>query len=445
MDYFIFVLNSFCLVVQGVMHLLFISRLTGKTPKLCHFAAYLSLLCAFEWIFGRFSLAWIPAVAGELLILYGLCRFALGNRPAVSWTAAILALYISQLSFGLVNSAESLLFPYLVGNAFLYVLILLAMAAAFSVCACCYILVAKSLSLEEVGQDPDNGPLLFPLLLFPVLFFFTAELYIIQTSYTQTVAIVSSRSFSLTEAGKHVALLVLQALGLGALLCTIYAYRRVCRGFEAQAALTSLTQAAQAQKIYVAEAQARYEQTRAFRHDIKNHLSVLSRLLSGGKQKEAADYLHSLESISSSLSFPYQTGNPVVDILLSEKLSLAKACGIEAEVSLILPKSCGIDDFDLCVIFANALDNAVNACRAANGARSVRIFGERQGDLYMLEFENTCPDEPLPPMGTGLKNIQTAAEKYHGTLLAEKDGPHFSLNVLLNISLHPEDIPAQKP
>ena len=128
----------------------------------------------------------------------------------------------------------------------------------------------------------------------------------------------------------------------------------------------------------------------------------------------------------------YQTGNPVVDILLGEKLGLAKE--IAAEVSLILPKPCGIDDFDLCVLFANALDNAITACRADDGARAIRVAGKRQGDFYMLTFENTCAGEPLPPAGTGLSNIQAVAEKYHGAVLTEKNGQRFSLNVLLNIS-----------
>ena len=34
---------------------------------------------------------------------------------------------------------------------------------------------------------------------------------------------------------------------------------------------------------------------------------------------------------------------------------------------------CGIDEVDLCVIFANALDNAIAACRSAAGERSIRI------------------------------------------------------------------------
>ena len=176
----------------------------------------------------------------------------------------------------------------------------------------------------------------------------------------------------------------------------------------------------------------RYEQTKAFRHDIKNHLSVLDGLLSGGKLDKGRAYLKKLEAVSESLGFPYQTGNPVVDILLGEKLGLAKE--ITAEVSLLLPKPCGIDDLDLCVIFANALDNAIAACRTSAGTQSICITGKRQGDFYMLTFENTCTDEPLPPAGTGLSNIKSVAEKYRGAVLTEKTGRRFSLNVLLNIT-----------
>lgn len=448
MDYFSLCLNGSCLAVQSAMHLFFLGRLTGKTPKIRHFAAYPALLAAFEWIAGKVSPAWIFAIAGEFFILYAVSRFALKIKRSQSLTGAVLSLYISQLSFGVINSAESILFPYLVGKPSLYALILLATALSFLICACCYIAVLKLLSPEEFAPAPDTETSLSPAFLFPVLFFFAAELYIMQTSYTGAVS-VSPSSLSFSEAGKHMALLVLQALGLGALFCTLYAYRRICRGLRAQAAFRSLAQAARAQKTYVAEAKARYRQTRAFRHDIKNHLSVLSGLLANGKPDEASLYLQSLNIASDSLSFPYQTGNSAADILLGEKLALAEADGIAAEVSLTLPDTLKIDDFDLCVIFANALDNAVTACKSFDGEKSIHVFGGRQGDFYMLEFKNTCPENSFPdgpaPAGVGLSNIRTVAEKYHGAMLAEKHGTLFTLNVLLNISLHPEDISAQRP
>ena len=431
MDYFGLCLDGLCLLGQCVMHIAFVSRLTGKKQKMWHFVIYFFLLCTIQWFFTTFDFHDVLPIGAELLVLYSVSRLALRNRQSVSWAAAILAVYISQLSFGIVNSVEVMLFPRMIGKPLLYLLVLLATLTVFAICACCCGAVLKFLSLTEERQTPYVG-----LLLFPGLFFFAAELYILQTSYS-----ILPASISLGEAGKHGALFVMQILGLAALLCTLYVYQHICHGFQTQAALRSLEQATQAQKNYIAEAQRRYEQTKAFRHDIANHLSVLDGLLNSKKLDESKAYLQKLKMASTSLSFPYQTGNPVVDILLSEKLGLAKE--ITAEVTLLLPRPCGIDDFDLCVIFANALDNAINACQSAKGTKLIRIHGERQGDFYMLAFENTCSDEPLPPAGTGLSNIKSVAEKYHGATLTEKVGQRFSLNVLLNISLHPENISEQ--
>ena len=423
MDYFALFLDSLCLLVgHGVMHMVFISRLTRKRLKKWYIAAYFLLLGMIQLISNRLALDGTLPVGAGVLALYGLSRYGMRNQRSVSWLAAVLSYYISQLSFGIINSVEAALFPRFIGSPLFYLLFLAAQLLFFVLCAGCYYAVLKLLAWTEDSQTPYIG-----LLLFPGLFFFASELYILETAYSFFAPIVS-----LEEVGKHSTLLLLQVMGLAALLCTLYAYRQLCQGFRAQAALQSLTQAAQTQKIYIAEAQARYEQTKSFRHDIKNHLSLLDGLLRSGDLEEGREYLKKLEAVSEALSFPYQTGNSVVDILLGEKLGLAKE--IAAEVSLVLPKPCGIDDFDLCVLFANALDNAIAACRAGGGAKAIRISGKQQGDFYMLTFENTCFDEPMPPAGTGLSNIKAVAEKYHGAMLTEKTGRQYSLSVLLNIS-----------
>ena len=424
MDYFSLCLEGLCLIGQALLHMRFVCRFTGKTQRLPHLAAYLLLLCCVEALSVGLRFPDILPIGMELAALYGMSRFALGNPRQISCTAVVLAVSICQLSFGIVNSVESILFPEVGNSPLLYPLVVLATLAVFAICTLCYAAVLRLLPLPENAQMPYVG-----LLLFPGLFFFAAEQYILHTAYS-----VISLAELPSRLKTHGALLVLQVLGLAALLCALYAYQQICRSFQVQSALQALTQAARAQKIYIAEAQARYEQTKAFRHDIKNHFAVLDGLLHSGKIDESSAYLQKLEAVSSSLSCPYQTGNPVVDILLGEKLALARADGVISEVSLTLPQPCGIDDFDLCVIFANALDNAIHACRLVKGEKSIHISGRRQGDFYLLTFENTCSEEPPSPPGTGLANIQSAAEKYHGAVLTEKTNRQFSLSVLLNIS-----------
>lgn len=424
MDVFSEVFNMVCLFAQSIIQPVFIGRICGKPYRARHIVFYLLCLLALNAGAMNSELLSKSAIAIPMLILYAMNRTVLKvSRPA-ALLAGTIAGYICQLSFGMMNSIESMIFPYFVGDFALYLLLIIATAAAFAVCIGCYALVLKFISFQQAEQTPYLN-----LLLLPGLFFFTAELYILHMSYSQV-----SVTLSLAETGKHAALLLLQMLGLGALLCTLYAYQRICAGFEAQKALLSLEQAAKAQKIYLSEAQMRYEQTKAFRHDIKNHLLILDGMLRKGQLEESRTYLQKLDAMSTALFFPYQTGNPVVDILLGEKLGLAAANHIKTNVSVVLPKSCGIEDVDWCVIFANALDNALNACRALEGEREMSISGKRQGDFYLLEFQNTCAEHTEVKMGTGLSNIQSVAEKYHGAILMQQESGTFSLSVLLNIS-----------
>ncbi len=419
MDWFGFLLVVVTLAGLSIVHIVFAARITGKKWKLWQLALYFFMLCLIQKISGILNFLDFVPICEEILALYVISRWTLGNPRSVSWVASFLAVYVTQLSFGIMNSVELMLLLPSIRGTRLYLFIILATMITFILSACCYAFILKFLSLKEEGSY-------IWILLLSSLFSCAAELYIMENAYTHVVS---------RETGKHLLLLLLQVLGLCALCCTLYAYGRACSELKTRLELASLSQAAQAQKTYIAQAQMRYGKTRAFRHDIKNHLSVLHSLMNTGQIERAKDYLEKLENKTVALSFPYQTGNPVVDVLLGEKMELAEVKGIQTGVSVILPKTCGIDDFDLCVIFANALDNALEACIATSDIeKRITVRGERQGDYYMLEFDNTCVLGTTAAIGTGLSNIRAVAEKYHGAMLTESDGQWFRLNVLLNLS-----------
>lgn len=173
MDYFALLMDSLCLLVgHGVMHMVFISRLTGKKLKKWYFAVYFLLLGMIQFLSDRLALDGTLPVAVGVLALYGLSRYGMGNQRSVSWLAAVLSYYISQLSFGIINSVEAALFPRFIGSPLFYLLFLAAQLLFFVLCAGCYYAVLKLLAWTEDSQTPYIG-----LLLFPGLFFFAAELY----------------------------------------------------------------------------------------------------------------------------------------------------------------------------------------------------------------------------------------------------------------------------
>lgn len=377
----------------------------------------------------------ILSVILNVLSLYGISHFLLHNRHFISGITAVLSISIMQLSFGLFNSIAGIFLPYLPENILLGIMIsvftaILSLFWGFL----CYSFIIRYLPLKEKNKNQY----IF-LLLAPTLLLFSLGLYVIHTAYGSTIVFPIPIEFK-----KHMELLILQLLSFFSMFSTLYAYGRMSENFKMEAAMSLLKQEAHAQKNYVAEAKLRYERTRAFRHDIKNHLSVLNGLLKIGTIKQAQEYLKQLDFVTNTLSFPIHTNNPIVDIILCDKLSLIRQHDVKFEATLSLPQTSTLEDLDLCVIFSNAVDNAIHACtQQSSGIKYIHILGERQGDFYMLEFKNTCSSEQAfsaEKVGTGLSNIETITKKYGGAITIESTPSSFCLNVLLNISLPPDDI-----
>ena len=97
-------------------------------------------------------------------------------------------------------------------------------------------------------QDKGLDPYIW-MLLWPGVFLFAVELYIFSSHYGNTTVMPFPK-----EIGKQFSLLVLQMLGLAALVCTLCAYKRVCDGFRLRSSLASLEQETNAQRTYVEQA-----------------------------------------------------------------------------------------------------------------------------------------------------------------------------------------------
>lgn len=193
---------------------------------------------------------------------------------------------------------------------------------------------------------------------------------------------------------------------------------------------------------YIEEVSDRYVKTRSFRHDIKNHIMIVRDLIFEKDYEQARTYLNDLTQRTENFNYTYHTGNRVLDILLKNKLGIAEERGIKVNCDIKLPYSCGIDDPDICVIFSNALDNALNACVAIimPQEKYINITSYRQGDLMFLEIENSCFGIKNIKEGVGISNIRTAAAKYGGIVETVIGENNFKLKILPIIPQHNDNI-----
>ncbi len=187
------------------------------------------------------------------------------------------------------------------------------------------------------------------------------------------------------------------------------------------------------QSVYLEEAKKRNETYRRFQHDIDNHFLVLSGLLHEKKYEEAETYFKHLHRVSDDLLIGIETGNPIVDIILNEKIRYAKSNGIKVKHHVNLSADGLVEDMDLCVILANAMDNAIQACvkqRIEQPEISV-MLGKRHQFLIIKITNTIIAAHQMVKYGTGLKNIKHTVEKYEGTMEIEEDRNCFKLTVLL--------------
>lgn len=182
---------------------------------------------------------------------------------------------------------------------------------------------------------------------------------------------------------------------------------------------------------------------REFRHDYKNHLIVMNSYLDNGRTEEAKAYLEGLnESISDSLR-RISTGNFVVDAVINNKVHYAQSKDIAISFSGNIP-DIGVTPQDLCLIFSNLIDNAVEACEKVSENKHVDIEVGLRQSFFVLSISNPCASAPVKRNGIikttkkdisihgiGLKNVSVTAEKYGGALVTDYSNGVFCADVRL--------------
>ena len=128
-------------------------------------------------------------------------------------------------------------------------------------------------------------------------------------------------------------------------------------------------------KHYLDLAKANYE-LRRFKHDFENMKIGLNKTLRDGDSAGALDMLNAVSldmQQNSDNIVGFDTGNGIVDAILSDKQSRAKNNNIRIVFNGSVPPN-SIAPTDLCVIFGNTLDNAIEACEKFSDDSEKIIF-----------------------------------------------------------------------
>jgi two-component system sensor histidine kinase AgrC len=186
-------------------------------------------------------------------------------------------------------------------------------------------------------------------------------------------------------------------------------------------------------QMQVATAQAHLENLREshettiiYRHDMRHHLNLIDAYLSDDNKEAAQLYIKQIgENIDSTIHSKY-CNNYSVNLILSSYITKALNEKIIIETNIDLEENNAVSDMDLCIVFANTIENAINACKRINNVndRIIKIFCKTKNDQLFIQISNSCdgnvtfinemPMSEEKNHGLGTKSIAAIAKKYGG-------------------------------
>jgi len=177
-----------------------------------------------------------------------------------------------------------------------------------------------------------------------------------------------------------------------------------------------------AQEAYYTTLLQKEEETKAFRHDVKEHIFCMQTLNREKRYEELDSYLLQMEQNIREISPRFTTGNAYINLILSD-LS-AQLEDVKVEWIGKVPEL-SMETIDICSMFYNLLKNAFEAAHMANDKTVHVIIRLLENNLlvnvrnnyYEIDFEEgygyrTTKGEE--GHGYGIRNIKRCVKKYHG-------------------------------
>lgn len=182
-------------------------------------------------------------------------------------------------------------------------------------------------------------------------------------------------------------------------------------------------------------------QIKGFRHDIKNHWIALRGYFQRNDYEGGIQYI---DEMSDKLidSETIDTGNVALDAIISTKKVLAEEKNITFTSTVQIPEKLPIDATDICIIFGNSLDNAIEACeKIKTEDKYIKLSVIFEEDAILCKVSNTISKGKKLSMkttkadsenhGFGLENIKQALSKYNHVLKIDQTDDEFILSFII--------------
>lgn len=189
-----------------------------------------------------------------------------------------------------------------------------------------------------------------------------------------------------------------------------------------------------------------YRESLSIIHDVKRHIRSIEELYKHQETEAAKEYAITINNRLDAFRLNEYTTNRMLNIILNDKLKLAESYKVELQCKIDEIDLSFIDNMDLTTIFANLLDNAIEACVNVPGSKHIDLKVGSFNNLIAITIRNTMAEgkdehssvsviehsRRIKNEGIGIPNVITVIEKYNGDLSIQKEEGTFTVSIVLS-------------
>lgn len=235
--------------------------------------------------------------------------------------------------------------------------------------------------------------------------------------------------------------------------CVLHKYKSAYQLYEKQLQKQVDAYAAQVQYL---------QQMRRFRHDWIHMRDTLFAIIKAGTKKELLNFLSEMDAAMHDLSGTYTeySNHPLIQAILLDCHALCQKRHICFDASAVLPEGLLLSDFDLCRIFTNITNNALDAnerlgdtcfryirlsTSAHEGWCTITCQNSFNGVLKIVNGKYHSLKEDDFSHGFGIKNMEDVLASCGGFLKFEPDVEKREFQIRVHIPLDKDEGTAGSP
>lgn len=196
-------------------------------------------------------------------------------------------------------------------------------------------------------------------------------------------------------------------------------------------------------KIHDEEITYMYKEMNGWKHDCRNHISMILGLLEVSTKEDVISYINEINNSITTLDKNVYTDNVGINSILISKMKIANEKNIKVNLDLKINSEIKISNVDICIILGNLLDNSIEACGFIEGDKFIDLKIVSENSRLVIKISNNTNGDvnkvngkflttkKNSMNGIGLIQVDNIVKKYKGYINRKHENKIFTTYMMI--------------